>query len=119
MRRSLTKSEIVRKKSDIDAIFREGRRYASSWVRLIVRKNGLEHNRMIVIPVRKYGPSHQRNKIRRQVKEIWRVEKINFSPGFDFAFVVYPKKVLDHATQKKELLDLFSQAGVYPQSSEL
>ena len=118
MRRSLTKSEIVRKKSDIDAIFREGRRYSSPWVRLIVRDNGLDYNRMIVIPVRNYGPSHQRNKIRRQLKEIWRNEKANLSPGFDFAFVVYPKKVHDHATQKKELLKLFSQAGVYPQSSD-
>ena len=113
MRKSLTKLEIVKKKPEIDAIFRNGKNFSCSWVRLVVAKNGYEYSRVIVIPVRHYGNSVQRNRIRRQIKEIWRNEKPNLLPGFDFAFVVYPKKVLDYETQRKQLLQLFSQAGVY------
>ncbi len=113
MRKNLTKLEIVRKKPEIDAIFRNGKKFSCSWMQLIVAKSGCEYSRMIVIPVRHYGNSVQRNRIRRQIKEIWRNEKSNFLPGFDFAFVVYPKKVFDYETQRKQLLQLFSQAGVY------
>ncbi len=114
MRKNLTKLEILRKKSDIDAVFREGKRYSSRSFRLIIRENGLLYNRMIVIPARKFGNSCQRNKIRRQVKEIWRGEKPLFLTGFDFAIVVYPQKVLSFQVQKKKLLELFGQAGVHP-----
>ncbi|MFA6646588.1 MAG: ribonuclease P protein component [Sphaerochaetaceae bacterium] len=113
MRKNLTKLEIVRKKPEIDAIFRNGTKYSCSWMRLIVAPNECEYSRIIVIPVRHYGNSVQRNRIRRQIKEIWRKEKPNLLSGFDFVFVVYPKKVFDHETQRKQLLQLFSQAGVY------
>jgi len=113
MRKSLTKLEIVKKKSEIDRIFKYGRRFSSHGVRLIVAPNEKEVDRVVVIPVRHYGNSVQRNRIRRQVKEIWRLEKERFLPGFDFAFVVYPGKALGHDQHKQQLTELFKQAGVY------
>ncbi len=113
MRRSLTKKEIVKKKPEIDRIFKNGRRFSFQGVRLIVAPNDREVDRLVVIPVRHYGNSVQRNRIRRQIKEIWRLEKDRFTSGFDFAFVVYPGKALGHEQQKKQLTELFKQAGVY------
>ncbi|WP_422479851.1 ribonuclease P protein component [Pleomorphochaeta sp. DL1XJH-081] len=113
MRKSLTKQEIVKKKPEIDAIFRKGKKFSCSGVRLLVAPNSLGVNRIIVIPVRHYGNAVERNRIRRQIKEIWRNEKPEFQSGFDFAFVVYPGKALDYATQRKQLIRLFSQAKVY------
>jgi ribonuclease P protein component len=113
MRRSLTKLEIVKKKSEIDLIFKYGRKFSSQGVRLIVAPNEMKIDRVVVIPVRHYGNSVQRNRIRRQVKEIWRLEKDRFSLGFDFAFVVYPRKALGHDQHKQQLTELFKQAGVY------
>ena len=113
MRKSLTKQEIVKKKPEIDAIFRKGKKFSCSGVRLLVAPNGLGVDRVIVIPVRHFGNSVERNRIRRQIKEIWRTEKPRFRTGFDFAFVVYPGKVFDHETQRKQLTYLFSQAEVY------
>lgn len=113
MRKSLTKQEIVKKKPEIDAIFRKGKKFSCFGVRLLVAPNSLSVNRIIVIPVRHYGNAVQRNRIRRQIKEIWRNEKPKFQAGFDFAFVVYPGKAVDYETQKKQLTQLFSQAKVY------
>ncbi len=113
MRKSLTKQEIVKKKPEIDAIFRKGKKFSCSGVRLLVAPNGMSVNRIIVIPVRNYGNAVERNRIRRQIKEIWRNEKPEFRIGFDFAFVVYPGKTVDYATQKKQLIRLFSEAEVY------
>ena len=103
MRKSLTKREIVKKKPEIDAIFKQGKVYSCYGVRLRIARNGLPINRIIVIPVKHYGNAVQRNTIRRQIKEIWRNEKHSFNTGFDFAFVVYPRKAVSHEQQKKRI----------------
>lgn len=113
MRRSLTKKEIVKKQPEINRIFKTGRENSCRGLRLIVSKNQLQYNRIIVIPVRHYGTAVQRNRIRRQIKEIWRNEKPKMVPGYDFAFVVYPGKALDHEKQAKQIVTLCERAGVY------
>ena len=79
---------------------------------MIATDNGLPFSRIVVIPVRGYGSSVERNRIRRQIKEIWRTEKDRFLPGYDFAFVVYPGRNVDHALQRQQVLTLCKQAGV-------
>ena len=116
MRRSLTKSEIVKRTGDIERIFSTGRRYAGRNLKLIVCQNSLDVSRIIVIPVRHYGNSVQRNRIRRQIKEIWRTEKHAMIPGYDVAFLVYPGKSTDHATQRTQIVTLCQKAGLYAQS---
>ncbi len=116
MRRSLSKKEIVKRKPEIDRIFKTGRHFSCHGLKLIVSQNQLDVDRIVVIPVRHYGNSVQRNRIRRQIKEIWRTEKPRMIPGYDFAFVVYPGKVHDYAFQKEQILSLCDKAGVFYQS---
>lgn len=116
MRRSLSKKEIVKRKPEIDHIFKTGRRYSCRGLKLFVSQNQLNVDRIVVIPVRHYGNAVKRNRIRRQIKEIWRTEKPRMIPGYDFAFVVYSGKVLDHGFQKEQLLSLCDRAGVFYQS---
>src|SRR5690554_905801 len=113
MRKSLTRKQVVTKRLEIDAIFRNGKKYSAKQVKLLVADNNLEINRIIVIPVKNYGNSVERNRIKRQIKEIWRVENPNFKSGLDFAFVVYPGKTLDYWTQKGNLTTLFEKANLY------
>ena len=107
MRRSLTKNQIIRLKADIDNVFKAGKRYTSSCFTLLVADNSLSYSRIIVIPVKHYGNSVQRNRIRRQVKEIWRVK------GHDFAVVVRPMKEKNLTFREKEtlILELFRKSG--------
>ncbi len=100
MRRSLTKTQIIRKKDEIDRIFKQGKRFSCEGMRLISLNNGLNYDRIIVIPVRHFGSSVERNKIRRRIKEIFRtwdgrlIEGSSDS-GIDIVLVVYPGKVSD------------------------
>jgi ribonuclease P protein component len=87
MRKSLTRKQVVKKRLEIDAIFRNGKKYSAKQVKLLVADNNLEINRIIVIP--------------------------NFKSGLDFAFVVYPGKALDYWTQKGNLTTLFEKANLY------
>ncbi len=113
MKRSLTKKEIVKKQPEIDRIFKTGKSFSCLGIRLIVCPNLLEKNRIVVIPVKHYGNSVQRNRIRRQVKEIWRQEKPLMSSGYDFAFVVYPGKAVTYDIQTERIVTLCQKAGVY------
>lgn len=115
MRRSLSKKEIVKRKPEIDHIFKTGKNYSCQGMKLVVSNNDLDLNRIIVIPVRHYGNSVQRNRIRRQIKEIWRNAKPTMRSGYDFAFIVYPGKVPDHEIQTKQLISLCEKAGVFLQ----
>ncbi|MGE4583081.1 MAG: ribonuclease P protein component [Sphaerochaeta sp.] len=116
MRRSLSKKEIVKRKPEIDRIFKTGKTFSCRGLKLIVSQNQLDVDRIVVIPVRHYGSAVERNRIRRQIKEIWRNEKPRLIPGYDFAFIAYPGKGNDHTTKKAQLLSLCEKAGVFLQS---
>ena len=113
MRRSLTKNQIIRLKADIDNVFKAGKRYSLSCFTLLVTDNSLSYSRIIVIPVKHYGNSVQRNHIRRQIKEIWRVNQERLIKGRDFAVVVRPMQEKSLTFQEKELLllELFRKSG--------
>ena len=49
MRRSLTRSERIRKKADFDDVFNHGIRLANDGIKLLVKKNRLQINRVVVI----------------------------------------------------------------------
>jgi len=113
MRRSLTKNQIIRNKADIDNVMKAGKRESLSCFKLSVVKNDLPYSRLIVIPARHYGNSVQRNKIRRQIKEIWRTNQERFLSGLDFAVVVYHSRDKELTFNDKEelILDLFRKSG--------
>lgn len=113
MRRSLTKNQIIRKKADIDNVMKAGKRQSLSCFKLSVAKNDLPYSRLIVIPVRHYGNSVQRNRIRRQIKEIWRTNQERIQRGLDFAVVVYPSdgSAMTFEEKKTLILDLIDRSG--------
>ena len=56
------------------------------------RPNGLGYNRFAACPVRKYGNSVKRNRVRRIFKELFRLNKHRIKSGFDIVLVIYPGK---------------------------
>ncbi len=111
MKRSLTKKQIIRFKADIDNIFKAGKRYSLSCFKLYVVENNLDYSRIIVIPAKHYGNSVQRNLIRRQIKEIWRLKQDKIKKGLDMAIVVYPGKDLAYEEKENTLLNLFVKSS--------
>lgn len=112
MRKSLTKSEIIRRKPEIQHVFKAGVSQSVRGMKLIVSRNSLDYGRIIVIPVKHYGTAVERNRIRRCIKEIWRTHKDVLVSGYDFAFVMYPGNAYDHSQLTQLLLSLCKKAGV-------
>ncbi len=90
MRKSLTKREILRKKSEIKRVFSRGNGVSCEGARLIWIKNGLNLSRILITPTRKFGRAVDRNRVRRLCKEIFRQNKESISWGYDLIFVIYP-----------------------------
>ena len=109
MRRSLTDKQIIRLKTDIDRVFKAGKRKSLSCFKVFSAANDFSYSRFIVIPVRHYGNSVRRNHIRRQVKEIWRLNQEKVPQGFDYAIIVYPDSALSFREKEELLLSLIDK----------
>lgn len=111
MRRSLTKTHIIRKKDEIDRIFKQGKRFSCEGMRLISLYNDLPYDRIIVIPVKHFGNSVERNRVRRRIKEIFRTWEGRLiegdgNSGLDIVLVVYPGKVSDFSLLEADMNSL-------------
>ena len=115
MRRSLTKTEIIRKREEINRIFRHGKSLSCRGMRLISLSNNLSFDRIIVIPAKHFGNAVERNKARRRAKEVFRNYENRISSerpvedkGQDYVLVLYPGRVSTFSLLEsgfKELLD--------------
>ena len=79
----MLKKEILRKKSDFDAIYRAGRSVPDRYVVLFLRKNDLPYSRTAFLASKKVGNSVQRNRAKRLMRESYRLNEDKFSAGYD------------------------------------
>lgn len=90
MKRSLTKAEIIRGHRDIRAVFRSPNAASGRGMKLLWQPNGRDFNRILVVPVRKYGSAVARNRAKRLIREVFREIKGQLCVGYDLVFIVYP-----------------------------
>ncbi len=83
----MLKKEILRKKSDFDAIYRAGRSVPDRYVVLFLRKNDLPYSRTAFLASKKVGNSVQRNRAKRLMRESYRLNEDKFSAGYDIIFI--------------------------------
>ena len=112
MRKSLTKQERLKRKSDFDRVFSSGLRVKGSGSRLVVLKNGLDHTRFAVSPAKKYGTAVERNRAKRMCKEAFRNSKDRILTGYDIIMVVYPGSD-SYAEREGQLKSLASRASLF------
>jgi ribonuclease P protein component len=89
MKRSLTKNERLKKRKEIRALFAKANGVSVAGMKMLFRENGLEQNRILLSPARQFQTAVRRNRIKRQVREIYRLSKEKVVQGFDIAFIVY------------------------------
>jgi ribonuclease P protein component len=112
MKRSLTRSERIRKKADFDDIFNSGLKSEYNGIKLLVKKNRQSINRIGVIVKKGLNSSVKRNKERRLVKEAFRFLKPNIIRGNDFIFIVI-KTGLGFYERIHQLVILFRRFNLF------
>lgn len=114
-RYSLSRSERITKTSEFKSGFKEGAAYTGKSLKLKVAPNKYGISRIGVSLGRGYFKlAIQRNKLRRYLKEIFRLNKHNFSKGYDI--IAIPKAHcagLKFGELNDEFIDTIKKSGIF------
>lgn len=91
MDQTFRKKERLRLRKDFDKVFREGKVVQNDYLVMLYRKNGLEYSRIGIVVKRRFGKAHDRNKVKRWIREIYRRWKSEFPKGYDYVFLTRKK----------------------------
>lgn len=98
---------------DFQRLYSKGRRSVSPIFALYYRKNGKKHSRLGITTGAKLGGAVVRNRVRRRIREIYRLAEPAMVPGYDIVIVARAKAVESSFREQKEnLLNLFGASGL-------
>lgn len=98
------------RRSEYDAVYREGRRRSSREFTVFLRANGLEISRFGWSIKKALGGAVRRNRVRRRLREIVRLHRQEIAPGWDI--VIHPRSSVastEFSRLTGELMKLLSQ----------
>ena len=87
--------------------------YANSFLVLYAKKNHLNTNRVGVTVSKKLGGAVVRNRVRRRLREVYRLQESLFSPGWDIVVVARSRCIsADFEKLTRAYLALAEKAGI-------
>ena len=103
--------EHLKRRIEIDRVFKKGRAVAGSGAKLFFLKNGLPHNRIVFTFARKYGNAVERNRARRLGNETYRLMSPCLETGYDMVLLIRPGNDV-FAFRMNQLKTLLLNAGI-------
>ena len=106
-KRNLPREWRLVRRSEFEAVYREGRRRSSATFLIFLRANGLSRDRFGMSVKKALGNAVARNRIRRRIREILRLHREEILPGWDV--VIHPSRsvaTLEFTKLEAELLAL-------------
>ncbi len=87
--------------------------YANSLLVLYARPNRQSSNRIGITVSKKLGKAHVRNRVRRRLREVYRLHEARFAPGWDIVVVARTRSVnAPFASLTDAYLQLAEKAGL-------
>ena len=87
--------------------------HANSYLVLYARKNRSDANRVGITVGKKLGHAVVRNRIRRRLREVYRLNEARFTPGWDIVVVARSRCIhADFTSLIKAYLSLAEKAGI-------
>jgi len=100
------------RRAEFEAVYRSGQRRSSQQFAVFYRANGKEHSRFGISVKKALGGAVVRNRIRRRIREILRLARLEIPSGWDM--VIHPRGSLARtrfASLEAELLHLLRGIG--------
>jgi ribonuclease P protein component len=106
-RYSLGKEERVLKSSDFKKALQGGRKQLTEHFKVFIYPNDLERKRLGITTSRRVGTAVNRNRIKRLLREFFRLHKTCFPPSSDIVFIAKPgADKLDYSRLREELKNI-------------
>ncbi len=80
-------SESLKKNSDFQKVYSAGRSYANRYLVMFILENGTGCNRIGISVSRKVGNSVVRHRLKRLIKEVYRIHEGMFHCGYDIIVI--------------------------------
>ena len=110
--RTLTKNK------ECSRIYARGKSYIHPNLVLYVAKNRLGYTRIGLTATKKVGHAVQRNRLRRQLREIYRLHETSFARGYDLVVVARSRAIgADYAALEHAYLSLAARLGLLTQNT--
>lgn len=94
-------------------LYAKGKSGAGSCLAVYVRRNGSDSNRLGLTVGTKVGKAVRRNKVRRRIREAYRIHEHQMTPGWDIVVVARVRAAFAPYIQvERELLRLLDKLGV-------
>ena len=98
---------MLKKSYEITNVMRKGKYFGGSFIDFFIIKNNKEINRICIAVSKKTGNSVIRNKIKREIKENYRLLEDNISVGYNIVILWKKNKESEKATFSNIKEDLF------------
>lgn len=110
----LSSEHRLRKKKDIDAVFKRGKFFREQFLSLKLKKNNLPHSRFAFIVGKKVSKKAvERNKVKRRLREATREQISDIKEGYDIIVMSFPGAHQKSFTEVKKATNrLYKKARV-------
>ena len=102
--------EHLRRPADFQAVYDRRRSAADGTLVVYARENGLPHSRVGLSVSKKLGGAVVRNRIRRLLREAYRLTRDDLPTGFDFVLIPRPQEAYALDPVRESLAKLVKQA---------
>lgn len=110
----LKKSERLLKNKDFIDIYKQGKIVRNPSLLLFYTKNNSTQNKVGFSVSKKTGKAHERNKIKRILKDIYMRHRSEIKDGYSFIFLVRKiNKEDSYFDTEKTILEVFKRARLY------
>lgn len=87
MRKSIGGAVSLVLNTQFKKLYTKGSSYVSPSVVVYAKRNGLAHNRLGITVSKKIGKAVVRNRAKRRLREVYRINSANILQGYDFVLV--------------------------------
>jgi len=109
----MEKSQRLRKNREFRYVYNKGKVYSNSILVMYIVKNNSEYNRVGFSVSNKVGKSVVRNKVRRRIKESFRLNASIIKKGYNIVFISRVRaRGVNYKEIEKAMLLLFKEAKI-------
>lgn len=103
----MDKNESLRNNRDFRKVYDKGKSFANKYLVMFYTKNNLNYNRVGFSISKKLGKAVVRNKVKRRMKESYRLNSHRFKKGYDIVFLArITAKLIDYDKIESAVLHL-------------
>ena len=107
----------LKKNYEFKRLYNKGKSAASKYIAVYVRKNGRDENRLGITVSTKLGGAVRRNRIRRRLKEAYRINEHKLRKGHDLVIVArMSSQDAKWSELEASVLTLFTKLGIMESS---